>query len=248
MKPTIWSNGGGTQSMALAVAFERGMLPPPDLAIMADTSREGSATWAYYTAHMAPLLARLGVETVIAPHTLATVDLYSGNGDMLLPAFTPDGGKLKTLCSTEWKRRVVMRALRSLGFGPDNPVQMILGMSRDEIHRMKTSPDKWIEHVYPLAITLRMSRYDCLKLVIDAGYPAPPKSACWMCPHHSNEEWRDIRDNWPQDWQRAKDIQQQIAASHGVNLHRAGLLTEEIIEEPDTDQLELTCETGYCMT
>lgn len=32
----------------------------------------------------------------IAPHTLATVDLYAGNGDLLLPVYTATG-KLPTL-------------------------------------------------------------------------------------------------------------------------------------------------------
>ncbi len=40
----IWSYGGGVQSAAIAVLVLRGELPRPERAVMADTSREASAT------------------------------------------------------------------------------------------------------------------------------------------------------------------------------------------------------------
>lgn len=32
------------------------------------------------------------------------------------------------------------------------------------------------------------------------GYPMPPRSACIGCPFHSDHEWRDMRDNRPEEW------------------------------------------------
>lgn len=105
-----WSYGGGVQSCAIAVLIAQGLLPKPELVVMADTSREATETWEYTETHIGPLFDRLGMELNIIPHTLATVDLYGTKGDALLPAYTADGaGKLPTFCSVEWKQRVVRR-------------------------------------------------------------------------------------------------------------------------------------------
>lgn len=42
----VWSNGGGTQSIATAVLVLTGRLPKPDLGVIVDTTRETSPTWA----------------------------------------------------------------------------------------------------------------------------------------------------------------------------------------------------------
>jgi hypothetical protein len=95
----VWSYGGGTQSCAIAVLVAQGKLPKPDLAVIADTGREASETWEYLEAHIQPLLKTVDLEVEVAPHSLATVGLYGKNGDLLIPAFTANGGKLPTFCS-----------------------------------------------------------------------------------------------------------------------------------------------------
>jgi hypothetical protein len=43
------------------------------------------------------------------------------------------------------------------------------------------------------------------------GYPKPPRSACVYCPFHSDNEWRRLRDEEPEEFARAirfeKDLQ-----------------------------------------
>lgn len=244
----ILSYGGGKQTIASCVLIAQGRLPRPDLIVMADTGRERGATWDYLHTYVNPLLATMGLTVHIAPHTLATVDLYGKNGDLLIPAFTATG-KLPTLCSNEWKRRVVMRYLRSLGYGPDNPVELWIGISRDEAHRMKPSDVQWCKHVYPLAMTLRMSRHDCIQTVVDFGWPEPPKSSCWMCPHMSNEQWRDLRDKSLYEWNLAVNLDNQIFESHGTRLHRSGQpLATANLDETASAQLSFFdgCDSGLC--
>jgi hypothetical protein len=69
-----------------------GALPKPDLAVIVDTEREKSQTWAYYEAILKPNLARVGVTLHrVRKSEFATVDLYATNGDLLLPVYTGDG-------------------------------------------------------------------------------------------------------------------------------------------------------------
>ena len=116
----VWSYGGGVQSAAIAVLVLRGELPRPERIVMADTSREASATWVYLDAVVQPALAEAGLRVEIAPHELATKGLLSTDGKPLMPVYTrqrPGGrvGQMRNFCSGEWKRDVVRRYVRSLG-------------------------------------------------------------------------------------------------------------------------------------
>lgn len=224
-RTTCLSYGGGVQTIAILVLVAEGRLPAPRLAIMADTARERASTWRYLEQYALPLMQRLGIEFHRAGHDLATVDLYSQGGDLLIPAFT-ETGKLPTFCSNEWKRRVVRRQLRLLGYGPDNPVTEWLGMSLDEIHRMKHSDVQWIETQWPLVFDVPLRRIECETAIERYGLPVPRKSACWGCPHLNNAEWREIRDDDPDDFAQAIALDATIRAADtqgGVYLHASRL-------------------------
>lgn len=241
--------------MCIAVLIAAGDLPKPDIIVMADTGREATETWEYTEKHVKPLLATVGLEVEVAPHSLAKVDLYSGNGDLLMPAYTSTG-KLSTFCSTEWKKRVVGRYLRSKGYGPQNPVTEWIGMSLDEVGRCKPSGVKWREYRWPLVLDTPKRRSECKRIVMEAGLPEPPKSSCWMCPYRRNSQWRHLRDNFPRDWRRAVELDTQIRERdehHDVYVHDSGVpLGEANIDKPNRPELALFgeiegCDSGYCM-
>lgn len=252
----IWSYGGGTQSVALAVLVAQGKLPKPERIVMADTGREKSITWRYTEQHVKPILARVGLELEIAPHTLSTVDLYSQKkGGLLIPAFTSTG-RMDTFCSNEWKQRVVRRYLASKGYGTKRPVTLWLGMSMDELGRMKPSGLGWLEHAWPLIWDLKISREECRQIVVGAGLPDPPKSACWMCPFTSNSEWQRIKLEDAEDWKAAVTLDKEVRArdrTNDVYLHRSGVpLDEADLSVPDKPPLPMfgdieDCDSGYCM-
>lgn len=56
-------------------------------------------------------------------------------------------------------------------------VKMWIGITVDEIERVKPSDVKWAEKVYPL-LDLNMSRKDCVEYLLDNKLPIPPKSSC----------------------------------------------------------------------
>lgn len=76
---------------------------------------------------------------------------------------------------------------------------------------------------FPL-IDLMLTRADCLDIIEQAGLPAPRKSRCWMCPHQSNEEWREVRDQYPELFAEAVAMDEEVRAADergGVYLHQS---------------------------
>jgi hypothetical protein len=248
-RAAIWSYGGGVQTAAIGVLVVQGKLPHPERIVMADTGREDSATWSYLDTVMAPYLAAVGLTVEVAPHSLATVDLHSTKGDLLIPAFTATG-KLPTYCSVEWKQRVVQRWLRAQGYGPAKPVSIWLGMSTDEASRAKDSATAWAGHHYPILYDVPMNRAECVGLVASAGLPPAPKSSCWMCPFRSNTQWRDLKANRPEDWDKAVAFDAEIRRKDSdVFVHRSGtpLASADLGEDADNQRdLFGSCGTGYC--
>lgn len=202
-----WSYGGGWQSVAIGVLIRQGVLPKPDLAVIADTSRERRTTWDYMHNVMQPYLDPIGLKIEIAPHTLARVDIYDQSGLTLMPAYTAEGRK-SAFCSGEWKRDVVERWLRSKGV---KTCKQWIGYSLDEMRRMKKSHRDWCQVEYPL-IDLRISRAGCARLIEEAGLPPPRKSRCWMCPHQTVEEWQEVQAD-PEEWAAAVALDKAVRAS-----------------------------------
>lgn len=246
----VWASGGGTQSAAIAALIVLGRLPKPDLAVIADTGREQSTTWAYQEQVTAPALAAVGVEVHrVAAKDFATVDLYGGKGrdKLLIPVFTDqsgDIGKLPAYCSNEWKRRVVRRWATQQGVqGAD----MWLGISIDEMQRLSFSSGKW-HHRFPL-VEQRMRRWDCERLVeVEMGWPKAPRSSCWMCPNHTQEEWRDIRDNKPADWQAAVRFDREIRRRdpHAFLHSDCVPLDQADLDDRNGVLFGHVCQSGHC--
>ena len=248
----VLSNGGGTQSTALIALIVQGKLPRPDYVVTADTGREKTATWEYMEAVHRPALEALDIAVSIVPHSYAYHDLtWSGHG--IMPAYTTQNGpkpsKLPAFCSNEWKQRPVRRWLREQGV---KTCEMWFGISIDESDRMKTSDKKWITNRYPL-IDQGMSRDGCYALVREMGWPDPPKSSCYCCPHMGDSQWREMRRTHPADYQAAIEVEREVrAADAHMFLHRSAVPLELIDWDAQRglfEQDELTCNTnGGCWT
>jgi len=243
----IWSYGGGTQTAAIAVLILQGKLPRPDVVVMADTGREIASTWVYLDEIVSPALASIGLSVQVASHELATVDIYAHNGDLLLPAYTSqkDGGKLPTFCSNEWKKHVIRRWLRANDY---NDVDVWLGISTDEIERMKPSGLNWYRHVYPLIEMIPTTRAQCSALVETFGWPTPPKSRCWMCPNQSLQMWSEMRRTQPQEFAKAVQLEAELQAhDEHIYLHRAMIPLVNAVDLTDQQPgLFDGCDSGYC--
>ncbi len=225
-RPIIWSYGGGVQSVAMLILVLQGKLPKPERIVMADTGRERQAVWDYIEEVSGPAMKGAGLDLEVIPHSYAKVDIVAHNGDLLLPVFFMNGkaGKLPTFCSREWKQWPVRRYLRELGYGPSKPVTMWIGMSLDEVSRLRQSDVKWIDNYYPLcqSTDARMRRHECRLLIERYGWSQPPASACWMCPNRDDKTWLEMKENEPDDFKKAAKFERVIngAGWGDIRLHR----------------------------
>lgn len=138
---------------------------------------------------------------------------------MFLPGGFFDGGKAPMYCSNEWKSRVVDRWMRDQGVVS---ARLWMGMSTDEMRRVRVSRVGWIEKWYPL-IEARMNRSSCVAAVVKRGWPMPPRSSCWMCPNAGDREWLDLKTDYPEDFARAVELEREIRATQpGMTLHQSG--------------------------
>jgi hypothetical protein len=241
----IWSSGGGVQSAAIAALIRTGQLPKPDLAVIVDTGREVSQTWAYMKNVIVPALREVGVDLVrIAKEDYATVDLYRGE-EILIPAFTTQGvgvGKLPTYCSNEWKRRPMQRWAAEQGV---ESADIWIGISTDELRRCRQTIGKWVD-VYPL-INLRKNRGDCMALVERMGWPKPPKSRCWMCPNQNSNEWQEMRLYHQEDFVKAIEFQNEMREiDEDLWLTQTAIPLEQDDFSSLPDLFTGRCDSGMC--
>ena len=84
--------------------------------------------------------------------------------------------------------------------------------------------------------------------VITNGYPEPPRSACYYCPFHNNEDWRYLRDNEPDEFQKAIDFDKKIRKQFltydkmkmPVFLHQSCKPLDEVDLRTDEEKGQLT--------
>lgn len=132
-----------------------------------------------------------------------------------------------------------------------------IGISLDEITRIKESRQPWCLSRWPL-IELRNHRHDCLLWLERNGKPKPAKSACKFCPFRDNEAWVRMRTEEPFEFEDAagfeSELQDNKAASQNFSsmpfLHRQLVPLKEVdfSTEEDRGQLDMfhnECE-GMC--
>ena len=206
----VISLGAGVQSTTMALMAAHGEIGPmPDCAIFADTQAEPRAVYDHLRWLMSGNVLPFPVH-IVSRGSLAEQTRRSAAGDA--PNYVPwysetaeSKGMLWRSCTDKFKLTPLREKMREMvGLAPGEQsktpsVECWIGISTDEASRIKPSQNRWCEHRWPL-IEARMSRWDCLRWLERNGYPPPPKSACTFCPYRSDEAWRDLRDNHPEDW------------------------------------------------
>ncbi|KSV71149.1 hypothetical protein N182_30630 [Sinorhizobium sp. GL2] len=164
-------------------------------------------------------------------------------------------GMIRRQCSDD-KIVPIRRKVRELAGltrrrSPDHPVvEQWIGISLDEIIRMKPSREAWQLNRWPL-IERRMSRRDCLAWLRRHGYPEPPKSACIGCPFHNDNRWRAIRDDDPAAWADAIEVDRSIRTGlRGIRgevyLHRSAVPLDQVDLSTAADQGQLDLFGNEC--
>lgn len=256
--PMVQSMGFGVQSVTIAAMACHGDLPMPDFAVFADPGWESGETYSYKD-WFTGWASERGLRIVTASKGNIRKDALSPESRFAtMPLWTMmDGspGLLRRQCTREYKVEVVAKAIRAeLGLQPrqrvKEPVEVWLGISLDEVMRMKDSRIGWLKNAWPL-IDKRMTRGDCIEYLKAKGLPVPPKSSCIGCPFHNDNHWRRIKAERPEEFADAVDFDARIrkarvALKSAVFLHRSlKPLGEVDFTDDQVDMFNNECE-GHC--
>jgi hypothetical protein len=205
----VWSTGGGVDSTAIAVLIENGLIEKPDISFMVDTGYEKTSTWEYMNNVTMPRLKSVGVTIEIVKTTdWSSNNIFNDAGYIVIPIFKRVENrtvKLKTHCNNTWKAQVSERYLRSKGV---KRAEIWMGIAADETKRQRESRKMWLTYRYPL-IEKRMTRKDCLALIKYFRWPDPHKTSCVMCGLQDRRVREAMREEYPQEWQRAIEIERE---------------------------------------
>ena len=262
---TVISLGAGVQSSTMAIMAAKGDLPHVDVAIFADTGNEPKAVYTY-----------LNYLSNILPFPIFKVRKGNIKDDMLnakgksnfvvAPFFTQNKitgkkGMVMRQCTNDYKIQPIRIKIRELcnvkkgkHFPKDKYVEQWIGISTDEIGRMKPARDKYILNRHPL-IEAKMSRQDCINYLKKNDILLPEKSACIVCPYHNDSYWDFMKTKRPEEFAEAVDFDKQVRTitrkeDEQIYVHRSCKPLDEVeFDKKETDnQLDMfnnECE-GMC--
>lgn len=262
--------GAGVQSSTLALMAACGEITPiPDFAIFADTQAEPKSVydWLDWLERQLPFPVHRVTRGNMTDDMMQFRTAKDGRvwTKSTIPAFmkATDGsiGLLGRSCTADFKIAPILKNLRRLCKikRGEKSVQITqwIGISYDEINRMKPSRDKWTQHRWPL-IEKELRRHHCLEWMKSHGYPEPPRSACSYCPFHSNKEWRRLKDYEPEAFAEAVRVEKELQRTKALTdimrsvpwLHKSCVPLDQVdlSNDKDAGQLDMfgnECE-GLC--
>ena len=220
-KFNIISLGAGVQSSTMLLMAAHGEFDViPDAAVFADTQAEPASVYKW--------LDYLEEEVKKCPHPIPIHGVTAGSltdeslairktkkegreyARSLIPFHTKDNsgriGMGMRICTTDFKIKPITKFVKEFTSIPrackEMTVTQWIGISCDEIQRMKPSRLKWSQHRWPL-VEAGMKRYHCILWMDKNGYKMPPRSACVYCPFHDNSEWHRLKTTEPQEFEKA---------------------------------------------
>lgn len=254
----ILSLGAGVQSTTVLLMSCKGELPKLDCAIFADTGWEPKSVYDHFD-WLKPYSESQGIPVHIVKAGDLRADalvsqvrgkLNKEDGKVTsrwasIPMFTlsPEGkkGMIRRQCTSEYKIFPVEKFIKReiLGLKPrqrapkEPVVELWMGISSDEKQRARVSKLAWQDFHYPLITEKNMSRWHCLQW-LQENYPGRdiPRSACIGCPYHSDEEWRKLRDESPEEFEDACQFDEMMRERGGMRgklyLHRECVPLREV--------------------
>ena len=245
------SYGGGIQSTAIAhlVINKHPELMAvidrlPDCFIFADTGDEPESVYETVDRTSKALEAAnipLYVTRKKSPHGKSLSEHIKGQvrikskSQLGLPPLFMDGadgkeGMFHRECTSDWKIDVIHKKEKELaGLNLRKPahrnggvyVTQWMGISLDEIQRMRTSKFSWLKNFYPL-IEMGWRRSDCIKYLETIGVTAS-RSACVYCPFHTNQEWLRLKSEEPEGWKHAVEFERWMHKQHELGNSIGGM-------------------------
>lgn len=249
------SCGQGAPSLYLLALAWQGVIPAT-LVVVADTGAETDMLWstgerssagAFFEQVTRPLAEEWGLEAVYVRSLKKDGTPYPPLPDsqdpehLDLPLFGSRGGRASQTCTSKYKIQAIRQELRRRGA---KTATCYLGLTKDEVHRMKTTDRKWSQNSYPLIEMRPMGRPEIEAELARLGVPWIVRSQCDICPHKNLFRWRMNR---PETILAAAEFERRFAGYYFLTKKRIPLLDALAagglgVEEPDS------CDSGYCFT
>jgi len=258
----VISCGQGAPSVYLIVAAGMGIFPC-DVVIVADTGWENDMLWdngrrtdakTFFQEVTKPLAEEFGFEA----HFVRSVDEsknplppLSDHNAMLIhvPFFGDRGGRRSQSCTDKWKIRAIRQQLRRMGA---ETATTHLGITMDEVHRVKRSNVKWEQKEYPLVYPQynhRKYKAEIVGILKKMGVNYLVSSECDGCPH--KDLWRWKRTS-PDTLAELEKIEKDLIENEGLYFTSNLIPLNDSIELMTTKKGERTlfdvCDSGYCFT
>ena len=249
----VLSLGAGVQSTVMALMAARGEIKPmPDYMIFADTGWEPQGVYDHLdwieeeVNRITGKIPLFRVSSGNIRSDLLKAQNSTGQRFASIPYFLEGNGMAQRQCTKEYKVEPIIKKIRGLAglrkgqkAPKDLKVEQWIGISMDELQRVKDHNKKYIVNRWPL-LEHGMRRYDCIKWFKEL-YPdrVLAKSACIGCPYRDDKGWQEMKDNDPESFQDAVNVDKIIRnVSSSDKMNKAGFLhsSRKPLDEVDFDQ------------
>lgn len=192
----VSSLGGGRQSIYMVKEY------PTDINIFADTKCEPE--YVYKQLEYYDLDYKL---VTYGDMMQDIIDYVDGKRSRVaqIPLWFAPNMPLMRQCSLEYKIAPIRKYLRAL----KTKIHLNIGISLDEISRIKESNVKYIVNNYPL-INNKIGISTIIKWYKDNNLKPPFQSACVICPYHNDNYWRALKNKYPNEFAKAVSFDEKI--------------------------------------
>jgi hypothetical protein len=259
---TVISLGVGVQSSTMLLMAAKGELPNVDCAIFADTGYEPKSVYNYLS--LLKKIVKFPIYQVSKGNIKDDIinSIKNNTKFPTAPFFTQNAitgkkGMLRRQCTFDYKISVIRKKLRELcnvgyrkRFPKDKYIEQWIGISTDEIQRMKPARDPYILNRHPL-IEMNMSRQDCINWMKKNEFPLPEKSACIMCPYHNDAYWHFMKTERPSEFADAVQFDKNIRTGaknikDNLFLHRSCKNLDEVEFDKKENDKQLDMFNNEC--
>jgi len=109
--------------------------------------------------------------------------------------------RLRRDCTFKFKIQAIRNYLRAK-YGKTETFTHYIGISYEELHRMKDSDVKYAKNTFPL-VDMRIDRDGCIAILKQSGFSNIRKSGCYFCPFSRKQGWIDLMNEYPELMEKA---------------------------------------------
>lgn len=256
----ILSLGAGVQSSTVLFSMLEEKIKPAEFAIFADTGNEPAEVYEYLKYLKNISKNKIEIVTVkksnIVDDALAPKEKGTNKGFITMPIFAINEQNKKSMgrrqCTNDYKIQPIHKKIREL-LGvkslKNKKIEIVMGISSDEQQRAKAPRNNWGVHCYPL-IENYITRQDCLDYYNKKQHKKPPRSACIVCPYHSDQEWLDLKNNYPKEFKQAikfdEEIRNKGKDGYKNYLHRSYIPLKDVTFKEKLDFYQPTLTLDDC--